>query len=179
MKRTRRKYPVICHPGSFYVSKGLCGACYQHYRACIIRGSVTGSRYKFLNKIVLGHESRKIKIARLWKKEIRDMRKRSPSAYRKGRNKALRDRYGLTLKQYNIIFAKQRGACAICKTPAKRYNKPLYVDHNHTTGTIRGLLCPKCNNFMSFIDNDLHLIEKAREYSTDVIEAISKLKGDK
>ena len=50
--------------------------------------------------------------------------------------------YGITLEDYNLMFEEQKGECAIC---FEKPTKKLYVDHCHTTGKVRGLLCQHCN----------------------------------
>ncbi len=49
------------------------------------------------------------------------------------------------------LYKQQRGLCAVCKRPGK-----LYVDHDHETGRVRGLLCNRCNL-------DLGIYEKVRK----------------
>jgi hypothetical protein len=65
----------------------------------------------------------------------------------------LRYRYGMTVEQYEAKLAEQGGVCAICKGTSKRR---LSVDHNHTTGEVRSLLCVRCNagigNFLERAD---------------------------
>jgi hypothetical protein len=63
------------------------------------------------------------------------------------RAKALWVRYKLTLIQWDRMFKKQGGVCAICKRLTKNpgKGKPLVVDHDHLTGKVRGLLCHNCN----------------------------------
>ena len=57
--------------------------------------------------------------------------------------KHLKDRYGITLSQYDTLFDIQGGRCAIChRTPRKQR---LHVDHSHSSGEVRGLLCLLCN----------------------------------
>lgn len=48
--------------------------------------------------------------------------------------------YGLTLEQFEEMFARQEGRCATC--PA---TEVLGVDHDHATGRVRALLCKGCN----------------------------------
>lgn len=48
--------------------------------------------------------------------------------------------YGVTDDQFKNMLAQQNNACAICFE-----RKELVVDHNHTTGNVRGLLCKNCN----------------------------------
>ena len=47
--------------------------------------------------------------------------------------------------------AKQDGVCATCGKPSK---ETLCVDHCHATGTIRGLLCRKCNTGLGCYEDD-------------------------
>lgn len=62
--------------------------------------------------------------------------------------------YGLTLEQYEALYEAQGGACYICER-AKGITKRLAVDHDHTTGYVRGLLCSTCNKFLGHIrDSD-------------------------
>lgn len=84
----------------------------------------------------------------------------------KERNKhyALQSLYGITLKQYNEMFEVQNGCCAICGKHQNEFKKALYVDHNHKTGMIRGLLCGKCNTTLGYIEKDIDLIQKIKNY---------------
>jgi hypothetical protein len=52
-------------------------------------------------------------------------------------------KYGLTPPQYDALLNSQGGVCAICHLPPVR--KRLSVDHDHTSGKVRGLLCFTCN----------------------------------
>ena len=65
----------------------------------------------------------------------------------------LRRNYGITLEEYNSRVVKQKGVCAICKksTISKRR---LAVDHCHTTGKVRGLLCSGCNTALGQVRDD-------------------------
>lgn len=56
----------------------------------------------------------------------------------------LRVAYGITVAQYNAMFHDQNGVCACCGD--EEYAKQLAVDHCHTTGKVRALLCHACNN---------------------------------
>lgn len=61
------------------------------------------------------------------------------------RNEYLILNYGITLKQYDELFRKQKACCAICGRHDSQFKKRLGVDHDHKTGIIRGLLCTGCN----------------------------------
>ena len=63
----------------------------------------------------------------------------------RSRNNYLKRRFGISLEEYNKLFEKQQGYCAICKTHQKDLKKALSVDHDHRTGKVKGLLCSTCN----------------------------------
>lgn len=58
----------------------------------------------------------------------------------------MKKNYGITLEDYDAKLAEQDGLCAICGTsdPKGKYNI-FHVDHCHSTGAVRGLLCADCN----------------------------------
>ena len=61
----------------------------------------------------------------------------------------LKNAYGLTQKEYGQMITEQEGRCAICK---KETDSWLRVDHNHTTGKVRGLLCDGCNRAVASVE---------------------------
>ena len=63
----------------------------------------------------------------------------------KARAKRLMDNYKLTIPMYDAILAHQGGVCYACQQPEHVAGRRLAVDHDHTTGLIRGLLCSRCN----------------------------------
>lgn len=73
--------------------------------------------------------------------------------------------YNITLEDCDTLFQLQGGVCAICgkpETSAKVSN--LAVDHNHINGSIRGLLCNKCNRGLGYFEDDITILSKAIEY---------------
>lgn len=82
------------------------------------------------------------------------------------RNSRYKYRYGITLEDYNRMFAEQGGVCKICKKddPGRKQSNHLAVDHCHKTGRVRGLLCLKCNKGLADFNEDLELFKKAMEY---------------
>jgi len=77
---------------------------------------------------------------------------------RRGQLKRL---YGLSPADYDALLAKQDGVCAICGKPPE---ETLCVDHCHATGTIRGLLCRKCNIALGCNDDDRATIMTSLAY---------------
>ena len=80
------------------------------------------------------------------------------------RNKQLIDMYGITLDEYNQMFAEQEGKCLICGRHQSEFKNALGVDHDHVTGEIRGLLCTHCNNALGCVNDNIDLLYKLIEY---------------
>ena len=65
----------------------------------------------------------------------------------------LKRRYGLTAHDVDAMVSAQGGVCALCLE-----RKPEHVDHDHLTGTVRGVLCSCCNQGLgNFRDRTLLL----------------------
>lgn len=79
------------------------------------------------------------------------------------RAQKLRKRYGLSLKDYDRMVFIQGGRCAICQRPPP-VGKRLEVDHCHTTGVLRGLLCGFCNRALGLFRDNPGSIERAMRY---------------
>jgi len=78
------------------------------------------------------------------------------------RKSNLKLRYGLTPAEYATMHAAQNGVCAICGGTNARYK--LSVDHNHTTGQLRELLCGRCNVALGNFRDDPLILHKALKY---------------
>jgi hypothetical protein len=81
-------------------------------------------------------------------------------------NSQLKKVYGFSLEKYEEQLKKQEGKCAICKTDSPQHGhiKRFSVDHCHSTGKIRGLLCSKCNKGIGFFNDDTKLLDQAIKY---------------
>jgi len=77
-------------------------------------------------------------------------------------------RFGITRQEYAEMFHRQNGVCAICSQPetATRLGKvkALSVDHNHKTGSVRGLLCSDCNTGIGKLKEDRNIFLSAIQY---------------
>jgi hypothetical protein len=62
----------------------------------------------------------------------------------------LKQKYGLTLVEYDAFLVRQNGVCALCYSVDKR---ALSVDHDHKTGRVRALLCHKCNVLVGCLES--------------------------
>ena len=104
----------------------------------------------------------------------RHYRKRRPDLVRKWWLKA---KWGLTPEQYESILAIQGGGCGICKaTPnGNGRAKWLYIDHDHESGFIRGLLCARCNIALNRMVLNTQWIKAAKEYCEMAERRIAKV----
>ena len=82
------------------------------------------------------------------------------------RNKFLSTRYNLSIETYEAMFKSQNGGCKVCGKQ-NLDGKRLFVDHDHKTGTVRGLLCHHCNAGMGHFFDDPSLLESAINYLKD------------
>lgn len=73
-------------------------------------------------------------------------------------------KYGLSISDYDAIFHSQNGNCAICGANQSQFIKKLYVDHNHKTGKVRGILCVNCNMLIGHAMEDISILEKSISY---------------
>ena len=72
--------------------------------------------------------------------------------------------YGLIPAEYLAILAAQGGGCAICAGPPRHNRKWLDVDHCHTTGVVRGLLCGWCNLGIGKLQDNPSFLRRAADY---------------
>jgi hypothetical protein len=89
----------------------------------------------------------------LYKSNIDTYRKRNRESY-------YRNNYGVDPIIYDVLAVQQKYKCAICQeTPSL-----LRLDHDHTTGFIRQLLCHNCNVGLGHFRDSIDLLLKAKEY---------------
>lgn len=92
-----------------------------------------------------------------WKKENEERWKEYQNNYNKTeRKRSILKTYGLTIEQWEALIV---GGCQICG----KFEK-LVVDHDHTTGVIRGCLCDWCNVGLARFNDDVKLLQKAIAY---------------
>lgn len=101
-----------------------------------------------------------------------ESRRRSQSEWRKRNLPKVRElhllaRYNITNSDYDKLLESQGGVCAICGTDdPKSPQGSIYfnIDHDHSTGEVRGLLCTPCNQGLGFFGDSIDQLEKAIEY---------------
>ena len=73
----------------------------------------------------------------------------------------IKARYGITLAQRAQMEIDQDRQCYICKTVP---DKGLVIDHDHSNGKVRALLCSSCNLLIGLLETRKHLLEDAHKY---------------
>lgn len=105
--------------------------------------------------------------AREWQRQFR----RTPEGQRHVRAMNLK-KYGLTPEEYDVLLESQNGACAACRAPERGRNQfgpvRLAVDHDHTTGRIRGLLCMGCNRALGLLNDNAERVKQLADYRRSV-----------
>lgn len=101
---------------------------------------------------------------RVWSAKNKDkIEKYREQGKQKRTDYLLRQKFNLTLEQYEVLLAKQNGTCAICSV-THSHGRKLSVDHCHKTGKIRGLLCAQHNTALGSFKDDINDLYKAIEY---------------
>jgi hypothetical protein len=68
--------------------------------------------------------------------------------------------YGISLQDYQEMKKAQNNCCATCDRNESELKRSLMVDHCHTSGKIRGLLCDECNLSLGKIKDNIQTLEK-------------------
>lgn len=114
-----------CHPEKKHYSRGLCKQCYFNRPE---------AKAKNLKRATEYYENNKAKVLRQRK------------------DWALRSKYGITIDDYERKLKQQQGRCAVCAKSAPS-ERQLAVDHDHETGTVRDLLCTRCNVLLGTVES--------------------------
>lgn len=80
------------------------------------------------------------------------------------RERNLQQNYGITLQEYDNLLEDQEFKCAVCKTEDPGGRGRFHVDHCHSTGKIRGLLCHHCNLMLGQAKDNISTLLAAIQY---------------
>lgn len=92
--------------------------------------------------------------------------------------------YNISIEDYKDIYIEQKGKCAICggvgyDNLKRSVKMKLVVDHDHTTGAVRGLLCHPCNTALGQFQDDKNTILKAVDYLNKPVRIFSNTESFK
>lgn len=148
--------PAPCHPERSVYARELCRSCYE--RDLLERNP--------------DYRERQLANARAWAQLNKDRKAAMDRAYHadprvKGAKseRTRRDalgKYGLSFGDEDALLAHQANVCAICGGPPG--GRWFHLDHDHSDGTLRGLLCGKCNKGIGLLGDTREGIERALAY---------------
>ena len=103
-----------------------------------------------------GGSWRKRAVCKECRAELRreEIKKETPEERAHRREVRLRRTYGITIEQYNTMFAEQEGKCLGSERHQSEFPLNLSVDHCHETKIVRGLLCSGCNLAIGNVEED-------------------------
>jgi len=82
--------------------------------------------------------------------------------YGVSRHYHLKRRYGIGVLDVEELILQQGGVCPICDKPG-----PEHVDHDHSAGRVRGILCFNCNGGLGQFGDDPQRLYRAAFYVED------------
>lgn len=141
----------------------VCARCEQEkpLKSFFARGDKKGTDVQHICKICVVEKN---KIRRL----------ENPDKFR---DYDLKRYFGIGIKEYNEMFNGQEGCCKICKKHQTSQRRALAVDHCHSTGLIRGLLCEGCNKGLGQFRDSPEFLESAIKYLNDLASHKTKVTG--
>lgn len=87
-------------------------------------------------------------------------RKKNPDKVREHWRNGLYRRRGITLEEFKTMLVRQSEKCLICRVVMD----PPCIDHDHSTGKVRALLCGKCNTGIGQFNDRPKLLRRAADY---------------
>ncbi len=149
-----KKQPIryaSCHPDRVYEAKGLCMACYRKQNENI---------RKYMKGYLREWRKRnREKCSGYVEKRLSDPVKRARVRERQYASR-VKSKYGLTEAALADMMRLQNNQCGICD---QHMDKPN-IDHCHTTGKVRGLLCNGCNTGIGMFKESIPALLKAADY---------------
>jgi len=92
--------------------------------------------------------------------KCKECERKSRSQYYKPHESARR-KFKLTEEEYTTLINRSQGLCEVCNTPM---GDKRCIDHNHSTGEIRGVLCNKCNTALGLVGDNTTTLTKLIQY---------------
>lgn len=160
---------ATCHPDRQHQAKGLCHACYNKARPPMTveqrakekarknawrtseKGRAQSRAWRQANREWLSAQDKARRLASPEKSRAAGAkwRKANKAQIRAG---ALLYRYGITQAQFESMWQAQEGRCRLCQTELPPKGKRTVVDHCHSSGRVRGILCLVCNVFLGALE---------------------------
>jgi len=112
-------------------------------------------------KYFKNHDANKAKV----RERVKQARKSNPSLFKINKIKST---YGLSAEEYVHLLDRQKHMCPICyreiSGEVNSEKLKAFVDHDHKTGVVRGILCLYCNSLIGYCREDKRILQAAIEY---------------
>ena len=160
-----------------YMNKRICSKCGEekpfseyHSKRGKSQPECKPCRSKYMAKLYQDNRERERAVRKAWYEKNKilvceKLRKNRQDNLQEHRLRARLRRKGMSLEQYQSKIIAQRNSCEIClgSFGTDAY-KCSYIDHDHKTGKIRGLLCSQCNTALGLLREDIKLFQKCVAY---------------
>lgn len=108
-------------------------------------------------------ERYRLKRERGWTRPPQNQTKYRYPKSPKSRKKDVLAKHGMTLQSFETLKELQGNRCAICEV-LEGGPRGFYIDHDHTTNKVRGLLCQHCNSGIGFLKDNISILRSAIKY---------------
>ena len=116
-------------------------------------------RVEYNRKWATNNRKKHLTLKRKW-------RLSNPEKHHNSTRKSFLERtYSISVEVYKEMLEHQQGCCAICRTDSPDDKRKYFcVDHDHTTGKVRGLLCNNCNRALGLFGDNADTTLRATNY---------------
>lgn len=80
------------------------------------------------------------------------------------KNTLIKYKFNIDINNYEQMLKSQNNSCAICFRNENEFTKGLAIDHCHTTGNIRKLLCMNCNTLIGQCNDNVDILKQSIIY---------------
>lgn len=140
-----------------FYAKGMCRRCYM--REYMAKYNRTEEHKAKMREYSTSPHGRALGRKRYWSN-----REEKLKTARNTRLQRVLAIHGVSIETYEAMLERQNGKCKICGEVPKGYRKHLCIDHCHSTGRVRGLLCHTCNAGIGFFRDDVTRLKAAIRY---------------
>jgi hypothetical protein len=169
-------------------TESWCKACVNEYQSkyrkarespeARLRRLERAREYQRLRKAIdPAYKAKSIEAVQDWWRSLPEEKRRELN-----QRKKIVARYGISLVDWQLMFERQGGVCAICNDPPSK-PRNFHVDHCHKTGRVRGLLCVRCNTSLGWFErvqgsmHRLHAYLKEPELAHVIEEGVVEFRG--
>ncbi len=156
------KTPSKCHPSKpeYVLGSGICQNCYNSRRlATMLLAKCHPNRPEAVKGGGLCQSCYDLR-----RRERAPRAKCHPDRPVHARAHGLCARCAKQKNLYGIVLEYSEFSCEICKDPIQRGTGKSAIDHDHSTGLVRGVLCGSCNKLLGFAKDDPAILLAAANY---------------